>query len=101
MLTAKSQKNRPAAEQYFDEHLSHNDYYSQGDVRPGRWIGEGLKRLDLKEGEMVSREAFLAFCDNRHPVTDEPLTHAATGTGIAGCTTTSPARLQSRCRCLA
>jgi len=74
MLTTKSQKNRPAAEQYFDEHLTHNDYYSQGDVRPGRWIGEGLERLDLKEDEVVSREAFLVFCDNRHPVTGESLT---------------------------
>jgi conjugative relaxase-like TrwC/TraI family protein len=74
MLTAKSQKNRPAAEQYFDEHLTHNDYYSRGDVRPGRWIGEGLERLDLKEGEVIGRQAFLAFCDNRHPVTGEALT---------------------------
>jgi conjugative relaxase-like TrwC/TraI family protein len=74
MLTTKSQKNRPAAEQYFDEHLTHNDYYSQGDVRPGYWIGEGLERLDLKEGEIVSREVFLAFCDNRLPVTGGSLT---------------------------
>jgi conjugative relaxase-like TrwC/TraI family protein len=74
MLTTKSQKNRPAAEQYFDEHLTHNDYYSQGDVRPGRWIGQGSERLDLKEGEVIGREEFLAFCDNRHPVTGEALT---------------------------
>ena len=74
MLTTKSQKNRPAAEQYFDEHLTHNDYYSQGDIRPGGWIGEGLERLDLKEGEVIGREEFLAFCDNRHPVTGKALT---------------------------
>ncbi len=53
MLTTKSQKNRPAAEQYFDEHLTHNDYYSQGDIRPGLWIGQKLDRFDLKEGEAV------------------------------------------------
>ncbi len=74
MLTTKSQKNRPAVEQYFDEHLTHNDYYSQGDVRPGRWIGEGPERLGLNEGAVVSREVFLALCDNWHPVTGESLT---------------------------
>ena len=74
MLTTKSQKHRPAAEQYFDEHLTHNDYYSQDELRPGRWIGRELERLELKEGDVISREAFLAFCDNRHPVTGETLT---------------------------
>jgi conjugative relaxase-like TrwC/TraI family protein len=74
MLTTKSQKHRPAAEQYFDEHLTNNDYYSPGDLRPGRWIGRELERLELKEGDAVSRKAFLAFCDNRHLVTGETLT---------------------------
>jgi conjugative relaxase-like TrwC/TraI family protein len=74
MLTTKSQKNRPAAEQYFDEHLTHNDYYSQSELRPGRWIGEELARLGLEEGGIVTREAFLALCDNRHPATGETLT---------------------------
>lgn len=74
MLTAKSQKNRATAEQYFNEHLTQNDYYSQGELRPGRWIGRELDRLELKEGDLVTREAFLAFCDNRHSVTGETLT---------------------------
>jgi hypothetical protein len=29
MFTGKPQKNRSAATTYFDEHLSHNDYYTQ------------------------------------------------------------------------
>lgn len=74
MLTAKAQKNRATAEQYFNEHLTQNDYYSQGELQPGRWIGRELDRLGLKEGDSVSREVFLAFCDNRHPVTGETLT---------------------------
>jgi conjugative relaxase-like TrwC/TraI family protein len=74
MFTAKSQKNRAAATTYFDEHLSHNDYYTQNESEAGHWIGAELERLQLKEGDLVTREAFLAFCDHRHPVTGEALT---------------------------
>jgi hypothetical protein len=31
MFTAKPQKNRAGATTYFDEHLSHNDYYAQNE----------------------------------------------------------------------
>ena len=62
MFTGKPQKNRGAATTYFDEHLTQNDYYSQ-DVtmgqQAGQWIGLGVERLGLKQGEVVSREAFL------------------------------------------
>ncbi len=34
MFSAIPQKNRAAATTYFDEHLSHNDYYTQGEVWP-------------------------------------------------------------------
>ena len=30
MFSGIPQKNRAGAESYFDEHLSHNDYYTQG-----------------------------------------------------------------------
>ncbi len=74
MFTAKPQKNRVAATTYFDEHLSHNDYYTQKETQAGYWLGEGAQKLGLKLHEPVTREAFLKLCDNLHPVTGEKLT---------------------------
>lgn len=77
MFTGKPQKNRGAATTYFDEHLSHNDYYtldvSHGQ-QAGQWIGAGAEKLGSRQGEVVSREAFLRLCDNLHPETGERLT---------------------------
>ncbi|MGP8237229.1 MAG: MobF family relaxase [Limisphaerales bacterium] len=74
MFSGIPQKNRQAAETYFDEHLSHNDYYSQGQKECGHWIGVGAEMLGLKPGEVVTRETFLKLCDNRNPETNEQLT---------------------------
>src|SRR5437870_13365080 len=78
MFTGKPQKNRGAATTYFDEHLSHNDYYSQdlavGHQQAGQWIGVGVERLGIKQGEVVTREAFLRLCDNLHPESGKQLT---------------------------
>jgi conjugative relaxase-like TrwC/TraI family protein len=74
MFSGIPQKNRQAAETYFDEHLSHNDYYSQGQKEYGHWIGVGAKMLGLKPSEVVTRETFLKLCDNRNPETDHQLT---------------------------
>jgi conjugative relaxase-like TrwC/TraI family protein len=74
MFTAKPQKHRAAATTYFDEHLSHNDYYAQNESQAGHWIGQGVERLGLPDGETVTREAFLRLCDNLHPMTGEQLT---------------------------
>ncbi len=78
MFSAIPQKNRAAATTYFDEHLSHNDYYTQGEVlahdQGGHWIGIGAERLGLQPGEAVTRDVFLRLCDNRHPMTGEQLT---------------------------
>lgn len=74
MFTAKPQKNRAAATEYFDEHLSHNDYYTEKESQAGYWIGAGAQRLGLKQGEKVGREAFLRLCDNRHLVDGTKLT---------------------------
>ena len=52
MFTAKPQKNRAAATAYFDEHLSHNDYYAQNEVPAGHWIGQGAERMGLNPGEV-------------------------------------------------
>src|SRR6202142_1222234 len=72
MFTAVSHKHLAEAESYFDEHLSQNDYYAAGEIRPGQWIGAGAERLGLK-GE-VTREQFHALCENQNPETGERLT---------------------------
>jgi conjugative relaxase-like TrwC/TraI family protein len=74
MFTGVPQKDKAVAKTYFDEHLSHNDYYMQGEVEVGRWLGMGAERLGLLEGLPVDREAFMALCDNLHPDTGERLT---------------------------
>lgn len=74
MFSGIPQKNRAVAETYFDEHLSHNDYYTQGETEHGHWIGLGGERLGLKPGGIVTRESFLKLCDNQHPETGEQLT---------------------------
>ncbi len=74
MFTAKPQKNRAAATTYFDDHLSHNDYYAQNESQAGHWIGQGAEHLGLMASETVTREAFLRLCDNVHPMTGEQLT---------------------------
>ncbi len=74
MFTGVPQKHRQAAETYFDEHLSHNDYYTQGQTQHGQWIGVGAERFGLKSGDVVTREDFLRLCDNQHPRTSQQLT---------------------------
>jgi len=72
MFTAVAHKKLADAENYFDEHLAQNDYYSAGEIRPGQWIGTGVERLGLKEA--VTREQFHALCENRNPQSNERLT---------------------------
>jgi conjugative relaxase-like TrwC/TraI family protein len=74
MFSGIPQKNRAGAESYFDEHLSHNDYYTQGQTQHGEWLGIGAERLGLKTGGVVTRDTFLRLCDNQHPLTGEQLT---------------------------
>ena len=77
MFTAVAHKNLAGAEGYFDEHLSQNDYYSAGEIRPGQWIGAGAERLELKQN--VTREQFHALCENRNPQNDDRLTQRQKG----------------------
>lgn len=74
MFSAVAHKNLAAAEGYFDEHLSQNDYYSAGELHPGQWIGAGAERLGLNAEQAVSREQFHALCQNEHPHSGERLT---------------------------
>ena len=74
MFTAVAHKKLDSAEGYFVEHLSQNDYYAAGEIRPGQWIGIGAERLGLSFGQPVSREQFCALCENRHPWSGDCLT---------------------------
>jgi conjugative relaxase-like TrwC/TraI family protein len=74
MFSGIPQKSRAGAESYFDEHLSHNDYYTQKATQQGEWLGIGTERLGLKMGGVVTRDVFLRLCDNQHPKTGEQLT---------------------------
>src|SRR2546430_2379369 len=74
MFTAVAHKSLAGAEGYFVEHLSQNDYYAAGEIRPGQWIGIGAERLGLSAGHEVNREQFCALCENQHPQTGQRLT---------------------------
>jgi len=72
MLTAKAQYNLANAENYFREHLSTGDYYTEGKQVAGMWFGAGAARLKLR-GD-VGLDDFLKLCRNVNPNTDELLT---------------------------
>ena len=60
------------ARDYFGNHLSANDYYSEGESVIGYWRGKLAEKLGL-EGKPVNREDFEALRSNRHPETGEKL----------------------------
>lgn len=72
MLSPKTQTNLKNAKGYFEEHLSVGDYYSENERVPGEWAGEGAIMLGLAGS--VTRDEFLALCDNLHPKSGEQLT---------------------------
>ena len=72
MLSPKTQTNLKNAKGYFEEHLSLGDYYSENERVRGEWIGEGATMLGLAGA--VTRDDFLALCDNLHPKSGEQLT---------------------------
>ncbi len=72
VLSPKTQTNLKNAKGYFEEHLSVGDYYAENDRVQGEWIGEGAALLGLSG--KVSRDEFLALCENQHPKSGEQLT---------------------------
>ncbi len=72
MLSPKTQTNLANAKGYFEEHLCAGDYYAEDDRVQGVWMGKGAARLGLNG--VVTRDAFLALCDNQHPVSGKRLT---------------------------
>jgi conjugative relaxase-like TrwC/TraI family protein len=67
MIQSRIQFNLTNAQQYFREHLSVGDYYSQGEKVAGEWLGQGAEKLGLKGN--VTEDAFLALCEGKHPTT--------------------------------
>lgn len=72
MLRVVAHSSAAAAQKYFSEGLKREDYYMDGQEVAGRWHGKAAAMLGL-EGS-VTREAFSALVENRHPVTGEKLT---------------------------
>jgi conjugative relaxase-like TrwC/TraI family protein len=67
------------AENYFENHYSQDDYYTQNQRCVRRWIGRGAAGLGLA-GE-VSREDFSTLLQGVHPRTGAVLVPAAVGSG--------------------
>jgi conjugative relaxase-like TrwC/TraI family protein len=67
--------NFAAAEQYFQEHYSQDDYYTQGQTCIGKWVGQGAAGLGLI-GD-VSRDDFSALLKGIHPRSGAVLVPAA------------------------
>jgi conjugative relaxase-like TrwC/TraI family protein len=72
MLAIKSQFSLKDARQYFKEHLSVGDYYTEGQHVPGHWFGQGAEDLGLSG--VTHLDQFVRLCENLHPQTGEKLT---------------------------
>jgi conjugative relaxase-like TrwC/TraI family protein len=59
------------AKAYFSDALSKSDYYLGDQELAGRLRGKLAERLGL--GERVDKETFFALCENRDPITGDPL----------------------------
>jgi conjugative relaxase-like TrwC/TraI family protein len=72
VLSPKTQTNLKNAKGYFEEHLCVGDYYAEGQRVQGEWFGEGAALLGLNG--KVTRDQFLALCENQHPTSGVLLT---------------------------
>ncbi|MBK1883758.1 relaxase domain-containing protein [Luteolibacter pohnpeiensis] len=57
---------------YMSQHLSMNDYYSEGEEVVGHWLGKAAEQLGI-EGQPVRQADFEALRSNRHPQTGQKL----------------------------
>jgi conjugative relaxase-like TrwC/TraI family protein len=71
MIQPRIQFSLANARQYFREHLSVGDYYSQGAKVAGEWFGQGAEKLGLRG--TVNEVAFLALCEGMNPATGQKL----------------------------
>ena len=65
MSLSKGSLDAAQAENYFEQHYSHDDYYSENHHTVGQWLGRGATDLGLT-GD-VSREDFSALLQGIHP----------------------------------
>jgi conjugative relaxase-like TrwC/TraI family protein len=72
MIRMIQSKSAGHAKAYYSEALLKSDYYIDGQELNGTFSGRLSKRLDITGP--VTRAAFFALCENRHPLTDQPLT---------------------------
>ena len=72
MLSPKTQYNLKNAREYFEEHLSTGDYYSEGQSIGGEWFGKLAESLGLRG--VVNRDAFVSLCEGIEPASGESLT---------------------------
>lgn len=72
MLAIKPQFSLKDARQYFEEHLSVGDYYSEGQHVPGHWFGQGAENLGLTG--VTRMDEFVRLCENLQPQTGQKLT---------------------------
>lgn len=68
MLNITPQRGAEGAKSYF----ARSDYYSEGQEIVGQWGGKGAVLLGLFG--RVDKHAFDQLCDNRNPLTGQPLT---------------------------
>jgi conjugative relaxase-like TrwC/TraI family protein len=80
MLCMKGQTSLNNAEQYFREHLSTGDYYSENRCALGEWFGTGAEKLNLKGA--VQLGDFVKLCENTNPNTGRILTQRLKSTRI-------------------
>lgn len=73
MLRIHQCRSAEAAQKYFREGLSREDYYIKGQEIAGRWHGKGIGLLGIT-GPTVERNDFYALTENRRPGTEERLT---------------------------
>jgi len=71
MIQPRIQFSLANAREYFREHLSAGDYYSQGMKVGGEWLGQGAEQLELQG--TVDEAAFLALCEGKNPATGQKL----------------------------
>lgn len=72
MVTAKTQYSLKNAKGYFEEHLCVGDYYDEGQLVSGEWLGAGAELLGLSG--KVRADEFLRLCNNQDPSTGDKLT---------------------------
>ncbi len=72
MLRITTSSSEARAKAYYTKGFSREDYYSESQEVIGSWRGNGAERLGLSG--RVDKKSFDLLCENRNPLTGEPLT---------------------------